>query len=306
MAISARTGPAPHPRLPASRLETRERNYAPPVPRVNNRGGSQRRAADIPDLFEDLPSRPAKNSRVATLYKSRRTTDRAARPHSRTIATTAGPPDSRSTGNNRTDLPKSGIASLPDPVQTRGSDRRTASWEARAVQPFHAALQTPDASRARYTSTEALRATMRAAAGFRPYRRSRRQDHPPTGRTNTRYKNPDAASSAAETSPRGSSRSDASPASACTARLQPAYNGDQAPPEIAQTLWGEEARQGMIAVFMWPLWLMRCRITSSRLESGSTLLTKSLDAMSPWLTISSDRCICAGVWWKLALHVSSE
>ena len=33
---------------------------------------------------------------------------------------------------------------------------------------------------------------------------------------------------------------------------------------------------GMMAVFKWPLWLIRCCITSSRLASGSTRFTKSL------------------------------
>ena len=37
----------------------------------------------------------------------------------------------------------------------------------------------------------------------------------------------------------------------------------------------------MIAVFRWPLWLIRWRITSSRLASGSSLLTKTVAVMWP-------------------------
>ena len=37
----------------------------------------------------------------------------------------------------------------------------------------------------------------------------------------------------------------------------------------------------MIAVFRWPLWLIRCCITASRLASGSTRFTKSLAVMYP-------------------------
>ena len=51
-----------------------------------------------------------------------------------------------------------------------------------------------------------------------------------------------------------------------------------APRERGRSPWGRETREayGMIAVFRWPLWLIRCRITSSRLASGSSRFTKSL------------------------------
>ena len=44
---------------------------------------------------------------------------------------------------------------------------------------------------------------------------------------------------------------------------------------------------GMIAVFRWPLWLIRCRITSSRLASGSSRFTKTVAVMWPAQTRSS-------------------
>ena len=44
---------------------------------------------------------------------------------------------------------------------------------------------------------------------------------------------------------------------------------------------------GTIAVFRWPLWLIRWRITSSRLASGSSLLTKTEAVMWPAQTNSS-------------------
>ena len=47
------------------------------------------------------------------------------------------------------------------------------------------------------------------------------------------------------------------------------------------------APYGMIAVFKWPLWLIRWRITSSRLASGSSLLTKNEAVMCPAHTRSS-------------------
>src|SRR5580700_9035569 len=50
---------------------------------------------------------------------------------------------------------------------------------------------------------------------------------------------------------------------------------------------GRQQNHGIIAVFRWPLWLIKWRITSSRLASGSSLLTKSREVMSPRVTRSS-------------------
>ena len=69
---------------------------------------------------------------------------------------------------------------------------------------------------------------------------------------------------------------------------------------------GSCAGHGMIAVFRCPLWLIRCRITSSRLASGSSRFTKSCAVMILRRINSSALRMCAGVWWKLALQVISE
>src|ERR1039458_1370208 len=52
---------------------------------------------------------------------------------------------------------------------------------------------------------------------------------------------------------------------------------------------------GIMGVFRWAVWLLRGRMTSRRLASGSSLLTKSREVMSPRVTRSSALRMYAGV-----------
>src|SRR5690349_20713121 len=89
-------------------------------------------------------------------------------------------------------------------------------------------------------------------------------------------------------------------------RLRDVISGSQRRGRLNELRRWQEHGYGMIAVFKCPLWLIRCRITSSRLASGSSLLMNCRAVILPSETISSAFWMKAGVWWKLALQVISE
>src|ERR1017187_2731929 len=61
-------------------------------------------------------------------------------------------------------------------------------------------------------------------------------------------------------------------------------------------------RYGTIAAFRWPLWLIRWRMTSRRLASGSSRLTKNAAVMWPAPAMSRALAINAGGWVQLDMH----
>src|SRR5581483_1564570 len=70
-------------------------------------------------------------------------------------------------------------------------------------------------------------------------------------------------------------------------RLRDVVGGGQRLGRTNEVRGRQEHGYGMIAVFRWPLWLIRCFITSSRFASGSSLLMNCLAVICPPDTISS-------------------
>ena len=159
---------------------------------------------------------PARSSRAEAPYKLHPTNAGVVRRGNRTGTAPAVPPDLPNTYNSRARHPSSDSASRSGPDGKLSEDPRRAAWEYLSGRSSRAALRRPGVKVFPGNTYPARAPTNGAIPGRAPLRELRRQGHQPIGSKHRGCRNAGAVLWGGATIQRCSSRSDASPASACT------------------------------------------------------------------------------------------